>query len=302
MTIKPLLFLICSLPVSLAFATIPATTRLALQPSCFKSVVELLDNPSPVRTIAQGRCQNTALHVSFSPDDEKQLMETTTTESISQEADNVAMESWESESKLVELVLLATWGVAISIFILMNNFVGPWPAEFMHSIPERVNFVLHMVGGMLFGGGVILTTAIEWLVAKNGNSPVLQFWFDKVPLLDALIVLPALTVAMMSGTGLTIAHYGGLNVAPVHISIVFYTLVLFALWWAFTDLTTQGKALMAVNEWAASQASPDESRRKPVPEVVHQRFISNIVSCLFIFLLYAEMVFKPGTLVLKDLF
>ena len=45
-----------------------------------------------------------------------------------------------------------------------------------------------LIGGMLFGGGIILTTCIERLVAKSSNAPVLQFWFDKVPLLDGLIV------------------------------------------------------------------------------------------------------------------
>ena len=136
------------------------------------------------------------------------------------------IESWEDDSKFVELVLLTAWGVAISAFILINNFIGPWPAA-MAQVPERVWFVLHMLGGMLFGGGVILTTCIEWLVAHNRNSPVAVWWFDKVPLLDAAIVLPALTMAMVSGTGLAIEHYGGLGVAPIHISLVFYALVAF---------------------------------------------------------------------------
>jgi hypothetical protein len=34
----------------------------------------------------------------------------------------------------------------------------------------------------------------EWLVVENKNDTVLQFWFDKVPLLDGLIVLPVLSV------------------------------------------------------------------------------------------------------------
>ena len=39
-----------------------------------------------------------------------------------------------------------------------------------------------MIGGMLFGGGIILTTCIERAVAKSNDSKVLQFWFTKVPL------------------------------------------------------------------------------------------------------------------------
>jgi hypothetical protein len=211
------------------------------------------------------------------------------------------MESWEDDSKDVELVLLLSWAVSISAFILVNNFIGPWP-QALSAVPERLWFVLHMLGGMLFGGGVILTTAIEWLVAHNRNSPVLSFWFDKVPLLDAAIVLPALTVAMVSGTGLATEHYGGLGLAPPHIPIVFYALVGFALWWGLTDLTTQGKALVDVNEWSIQNSLTDNEHSPPpdVPQVVHDRKISNIVSCLFIIALYAIMVFKPGTLIWKD--
>lgn len=186
---------------------------------------------------------------------------------------------------------------SISAFILVNNFVGPWP-QALSDVPERVWFVLHMLGGMLFGGGVILTTAIEWLVVHNRNSPVLSFWFDKVPLLDAEIVLPALTVAMVSGTGLATEHYGGLGVAPPHIAIVFYALVAFATWWGVTDLTTQGKALAEVNEWAIQNSSDEES--PDIPQVLHDRKISNVVSCLFIVALYTIMVFKPDTLFWKD--
>jgi hypothetical protein len=201
-------------------------------------------------------------------------------------------EKWEMESKPVELIALGLWMAAISVFILINNFVGPWP-EFMTEVHERIWFVFHMLGGMLFGGGVLLTTAIEWLVANNKNESVLSFWFDKVPLLDAAIVLPGLTLAMLSGTGLSIAHYGGLGLAPIHIKIVFYTLVAFAAWWAITDLTTQGSALAAVNEWSAT-AHSDET--KDVPDVVNNRTISNVVSCLFVLALYIIMVMKPGTL------
>lgn len=64
---------------------------------------------------------------------------------------------WVDESKKVELILLGIWGVSISAFILINNFYGPWPL-FMKTIPERTFFLGHMVGGMLFGGGIILTT------------------------------------------------------------------------------------------------------------------------------------------------
>jgi hypothetical protein len=213
-------------------------------------------------------------------------------------------ENWETVSKRVELVALGAWLATISAFILVNNFVGPWPEAMTH-VPDRVFFLCHMIGGMLFGGGVLLTAAIEWLVVENKNDTVLQFWFDKVPLLDGVIVLPALTVSMISGTGLSIRRYGGLGHAPEHIQAVFYALVAFCAWWVFTDLTTQGKALIAVNELhtedektkANEYASSDTgSEPNEIPNVVELRKMSNVVSSLFVIVLYTMMVMKPGIL------
>jgi len=202
-------------------------------------------------------------------------------------------ENWEEESKFVELAGLAVWMTSLSGFIFANNWIGPWPAAMSH-VPERIYFTGHMLGGMLFGGGVIMTTALEWLCVKNRQPAVLQFYFDKVPLLDMAVVLPGLTIAMISGTGLCITRYGGLGIAPPHIPVVFYCLTAFAAWWAATDLATQGKAMRAVDEWVASPESKKEGAA--VPQIVEDRFVSNIVSCGFVVALYAIMVLKPGTL------
>mmetsp|Transcript_25147 Transcript_25147/g.52995 ORF Transcript_25147/g.52995 Transcript_25147/m.52995 type:complete len:301 (+) Transcript_25147:301-1203(+) len=203
---------------------------------------------------------------------------------------------WVDESKKVELILLGIWGVAISAFILINNFYGPWPLA-MKQVPERVFFLSHMIGGMLFGGGIILTTCIERAVAKSNNPQVLQFWFDKVPELDGLIVVPALTVSMISGTGLSIVRYGGLNIAPPHVDAIFWTLIAFMTWWATTDLTTQGAALKSV-ERSFSQYENGELGEEgyQTPKVVLDRHVSNVVSCFFILILYSIMVLKPGVL------
>ena len=197
------------------------------------------------------------------------------------------------ESKKIELILLSIWGVSICAFILINNFYGPWPL-FMKSIPERTFFLSHMIGGMLFGGGIILTTCIERLVAKSQNPQVLQFWFDKVPELDGLIVVPALTISMISGTGLSIVRYGGLNIAPPHVGAIFWTLIAFLTWWAATDLTTQGTALKAVNQMYEQYEAGEQGLE--TPKVVVDRHVSNVVSCFFVLTLYSFMVLKPGTL------
>lgn len=142
-------------------------------------------------------------------------------------------EVWVDESKNVELIGLLVWGISLSAFILYNNFVEPWPMPTMVEVPIRFWRIIHVVSGMMFGGGIILTTLIEWLVASNKNPPVLQFWFDKVPLLDAAVVLPSLSISVISGTGLAIENYGGLGEAPVHIAITFYALVAFGKYYRY---------------------------------------------------------------------
>lgn len=201
--------------------------------------------------------------------------------------------NYADEAKKAEIIALAVWGVTLSAFILINNSYGPWPL-FMKSIPERTFFLSHMIGGMLFGGGIILTTCIERLVAKSNNPDVLQFWFKRVPELDGLIVVPALTISMVSGTGLSIVRYGGLNIAPPHVSAIFWTLILFLTWWAATDLTTQTTALKAVDQMYESYKNGEEGLE--TPKVVVDRHVSNVVSCFFVLTLYSFMVLKPGTL------
>lgn len=198
-------------------------------------------------------------------------------------------------NKKLELILLGVWGVSICAFILINNFYGPWPLA-MKNVPERVFFLSHMIGGMLFGGGIILTTCIERAVAKSNDAKVLKFWFTKVPELDGLIVVPALTVSMVSGTGLSIKRYGGLDIAPPHVGAIFWTLIAFMTWWAATDLTTQTTSLKAVQEMYEQSMENDGTEIVETPKVVVDRHFSNVVSCFFVLTLYSMMVLKPGTL------
>ena len=222
---------------------------------------------------------------------------------------------------VAELVGIGVWLAALSSFILLNEFVGPWPQELMKAVPGNVWLVLPYLGGtygngyltfavipfsfnvflpyaatgMLFAGGIIMTTCIEWMVASNKDSSALKFWFGKVPVLDAAIVLPGLTMTMIAGTGVSIDHYGGLGKTPGHITNVFWTLVAFATWGALTDLTTQGKAAEAIEEWAeANDASNDSDSAKEIPGIVLFRRISNVVSCMLIVALYGIMTLKPG--------
>jgi len=284
MLLRSLFFLLLLCCID-AGAFVPSSTRIAQKTRSSTFGIPLLSQRQEER--AQRKSSLGTLWVSFSSNDKDESLKEKVPSSLEAE------EKWVDESKHVELVGLLVWMATVSAFILVNNFIGPWPG-FMSDIPERIWFFGHMIGGMLFGGGVLLTTAIEYMVANNSNSSVLQFWFDKVPLLDMAIVLPGLTLAMISGTGLAIEHYGGLGLAPLHIQYVFWALLAFASWWGVTDLTTQGSALNAVMEQAAELSSEEESGK--APDIVLKRTLSNVVSCLLVVVLYAIMVLKPGTI------
>lgn len=131
------------------------------------------------------------------------------------------------------------------------------------------------------------------MACQTKNASVLTFWFDKVPLLDMALVLPGLTLSMVSGIGLTIVRYGGLMHAPQHIIYVFWALVVFAVWWGITDLTTQGSALNSVLDASARSASDDLDE---VPQEVSGRLVSNLGSCFLVLVVYGIMVLKPGTI------
>jgi uncharacterized membrane protein len=192
----------------------------------------------------------------------------------------------------VELAGLAVWMGALSTFLLRNNFGGPWPA-IISTVPEDVWLFIHALAGMFFGGGIIITTCVEFLVAKSKNPSVLTFWFEKVPGLDLSIVLPAISVAIVSGVGLASVKYGGLGEAPIHIKASLHLLVFFAIWWASTDVTTQGPAAKALQEWSRP-TSTDARPTEEVPRIVSLRRVSNIVSCALVLGMYFIMVLKPG--------
>ncbi|OEU12941.1 hypothetical protein FRACYDRAFT_243124 [Fragilariopsis cylindrus CCMP1102] len=54
--------------------------------------------------------------------------------------------------------------LSLCAFVFVHNFTGPWPQSIYDTVPERIWFLGHVIGGMLFGGGVIVTTCAEWLV------------------------------------------------------------------------------------------------------------------------------------------
>ena len=130
---------------------------------------------------------------------------------------------------------------------------------------------------------------MEWIVVQCRISSVLKFWFQKVEFFETILVLPALTLSIVSGVAQAFYDYGHLRMAPKHVKGSLHLLFLFGLWWGFTDRTTQRKARVAVEE----QLEEGDNHTKEVPDVLFQRRWSNVVSCIFVLALYAVMALKP---------
>jgi len=194
-------------------------------------------------------------------------------------------------SSILPLLSIIAWAVTISYFLITNFVSGPWPESLLSSNRDEWRLV-HAISSMLFGGTIVISTIIEWLVVASKNSAVISFWFNQVPALDGAIVLPALTGAIISGVAQANQDYGSLREAPKYIIGSLHVLLTFAVWWVLTDVTTQYSAKQAVAEWSndgnAKQSNVD------VPRLLKTRRWSNIGSCLFVNALFILMALKPG--------
>ncbi len=175
------------------------------------------------------------------------------------------------------------WPFAMSIFVANNYFRGCWPAALAEVPFTTLNFV-HAVSGMLFAGCVITTAVLEWMVVESGSVPTQRLWFEKVPVVEEWIVLPALTGSIVSGIGNACIRYGSFQMAPFHVQSTLLLLLAFGLWWEFTDRSTQFKA----------QSALENSLGEKRPTIYELRRVSNVVSCLFLLAIYGMMIYKPG--------
>jgi hypothetical protein len=176
------------------------------------------------------------------------------------------------------------WVYGASLFLLYSyRSQTTWPSFIPVISLRALNFV-HAMSGMIFSGGIVTTTVLEWMVVNKKKRDLNVFWFATVPRIEKLLVLPALTGSIVSGVAQSFTSYGSLRFAPQHIKSALHLLLAFGLWWAFTDGKTQQKAI------EASQSAD----LAEIPPVFLQRRISNGVSCIFVFLLYGIMVLKPG--------
>ncbi|KAL9185357.1 hypothetical protein ACHAXT_003134 [Thalassiosira profunda] len=193
-------------------------------------------------------------------------------------------------------IFLHTWVLLTAAFVVINAKVRPFPAFLLHSLSRQQWALVHAISSMLFSGTIILSALLEQIVVASRNAAVMRFWFLGVPKrLDASVVLPSLSLAMLSGVGQAAWDYGGLMHAPKHVTGAFHCLLAFGIWWMVTDVTTQKGAAEAVELFEGNAANGTDGKQAvEVPKVLQRRATSNVVSCIFVLGLYALMVLKPG--------
>jgi hypothetical protein len=150
---------------------------------------------------------------------------------------------------------------------------------------------------MIFGGTIILSALVEYLVVKTSDASVMKFWFLDVPQkLDVNVVLPALAGVIVSGVAQANIRYGGLATSPKHVVGVIHLLVTFGMWWAITDVTTQRKTSEMIRRRNSDHDEDDDVHKideNELHRILTMRLASNVVSCLLVVALYAIMVLKP---------
>jgi hypothetical protein len=199
------------------------------------------------------------------------------------------------------VVGLATWFTSLSYIIVRNYKIGPWLPV---TLNKRVWVLIHAMSNMFFASGIILSTILEWRVLSTRNPEVIHDWFGKVvSKIETTIVLPSLTLAIVSGFAQTALDYGSMATAPKHIRISIHILATFALWWMATDVPTVQSSKIALNDWyndvtkgqnVGQGTKEKHSITTSLPKVLYLRRWSNAVSCLFVASLYGIMTLKPG--------
>ena len=256
-------------------------------------------------------------------------------------ASSVNGKSPKKPRKASSRLVTTLWIHVISIFILVNSSTrimatGCWPAALTTRVSLSVWRLMHAVAAMVFAGSIVTTTVVEWMVVRWYNNhrdnnqtssrtskdaawtpdTWLHFWFPTAASVEQWLVLPALTLSIVSGVTQAAISYQHLSRAPRHVKSSLHLLVLFGLWWGVTDRTTQRTvaqqlALLRTDDNDDNTEDKDPSSTTPsmtpisteepsnttanlLGRVLWQRRISNVVSCAFLVALYAVMVLKPG--------
>ncbi|CAJ1947079.1 unnamed protein product [Cylindrotheca closterium] len=234
-----------------------------------------------------------------------------------------------TKSMTKQYVVLGAHLFAVSIFILINRFVGPWPIAFLQALKEPYWLLIHYLSATMFAGTIVVSAILENMIVnkttfnKNDTdndstdtdndmndtaattiqdqNKLIHFWFQQVPQMDARLVLPSVVTLLVSGTATAHSRYGGgsLALAPKHITLMFAHLLAFMAWWIVTDITTRSKVLEYYHDAGSSSSKNNNNKRNNnktnrLQQVLKWRKVSNIGSCLFVLVLFAIMTLKPG--------
>lgn len=196
----------------------------------------------------------------------------------------------QSRGSLLNAICILVWALSMSAFIIMNaKGTRTRPHLLLHALTRSQWSFVHAVSTMLFSSTTILMVLVEYLIVTSKNASVMRFWFLSIPRrLDAALSSPALTVSIISGVAQAAIDYGGLAESPGHVLGACHLLLIFGLWWAITDVTSQRLATDAVLSMPAEECDVVK-----VPKVLWLRILSGAVSCGFVVAMYALMVLKP---------
>jgi hypothetical protein len=172
---------------------------------------------------------------------------------------------------------LIVWIHVLSGFVVTNYVrTTVWPRCLLR-FPLIAWNLVHGLSAMMFAGGIITTTLLEWNLSMEESNV-----FPKLLQVETVLVLPALTGSILSGVAQAFHSYASLRHAPRHVKSALHVLLLFGLWWGLTDRRSQAKI-----EQAMEQGEFDKA-------MLAGRRISNLVSCGFLLALYGIMILKPG--------
>ena len=162
---------------------------------------------------------------------------------------------------------------------MVTNYVRKaiWPA-FLLAIPLKAWNLIHALSAMVFAGGIVTTTLLEWtlpsLVSQEDEQTRLLKWLWQV---ESVLVLPAVCTSLLSGVAQSFHSYNSLRYAPRHVKSALHMMFLFGIWWAWADRRSQ----------AVLETEVDL-------DTLHRRRIYNLVSCAFLVAIYGIMILKPG--------
>ena len=194
--------------------------------------------------------------------------------------------------------ILLVWVHLLSIFIAANYFRTSLYPAFLLQIQPPIWALTHSIGAMAFAGGVITTTLLEWnlpsLIDKtklapgsevdkggNGAMELLRWLFQ----IESNLVLPGVTMSLISGVVQSFQNYGTFRYAPLHVKSSLHVMLAYGAWWVIMDRRSQRDLLKGGKDGC----SYGYDKNKLV-----KRRVANVVSCAFLLVLYGIMILKPG--------